>query len=135
VPDPTDVTASLLIPVLAALGLLGGIGYGIKAFLERRILRAKAGSDDASAASIVAAAARELIDPLRAELALERAQHSGEIEAERRKVALFQRELDTALADVARLRGMLREALDDAASQRRRTLAVERELEQCRAGS
>lgn len=108
--------------LVVGLGLLGGIGYGIKAFLDRRGLKARAGSDDATAASIVAAAARELIDPLRQELATERAensaemarlkrQHAEDLADERAKVERVRVELDEALKDVRRLRNEVTVAL------------------------
>jgi predicted RNase H-like nuclease (RuvC/YqgF family) len=120
----SGVTPGMLLTILSALGLLGGIGLGIKAILERRTLNAtakatsaKAGSEDANAASIVAAAARELIDPLRQELATERAENAVEVERERAKVRQLQEELDKATTDVAALRSTVRhlmEEVDDA---------------------
>lgn len=130
----SDLVNTFALPIVVGLGLLGGIGLGVKAFLERRGLRARAGSDDASAASIVAAAARELIDPLRLELAHERAEHAGEIEDERAKVAQVRRELDAAMVDVARLRVMLADALDTVSQYRIRVQQLERELENARRG-
>lgn len=115
--------------ILVALGLLGGIGLGIKAILDRRSLQAKAGSDDASAASVVAAAARELIDPLRRELAQERAEHAEEIALERKKVAAMRRETEAALNDVTTLRATLRRALEEVEKYKTRNLELERELE------
>src|SRR5688572_9621234 len=104
-------TGTLLLAVLSALGLMGGIGLGIKAVLERKALNAnaqathaKAGNDDATAASIVAAAARELIDPLRKELATERAENAQDVERERSKVRILQEELDKATSDLSALR-------------------------------
>lgn len=113
---------TLLLAVLSGLGLLGGIGMGVKAVLERRTLNAtakathsKAGNDDATAASIVAAAARELIDPLRRELATERAEGMVELQKERDKVRLLQKELDDALDDTMGLRIEIRRMAEEIA--------------------
>jgi chromosome segregation ATPase len=109
--EASSLTPSVLLAILSALGLLGGIGLGVKALVERRTLNAtakaahsKAGNDDATAASIVAAAARELIDPLRQELATERRENAEDVERERAKVRELQEELSKATADVNALR-------------------------------
>lgn len=129
------LTPSLLITVLAGLGLLGGVGLGIKAILERRTLNAtakastsKAGSDDATAASIVAAAARELIDPLRQELATERAENAIDVQRERDKVHLLQAELDTAARDAAALRSSLNQAMAQVDDLQARLVAREERI-------
>ena len=155
----SDVTPYLL-AILSGLGLFGGIGLGIKALLERRSLnatalatQAKAGGEDATAASIVAAAARELIDPLRKELATEREEHREErkaeraeadleLERERAKVRALQADLDKALDDVALLRSNLRKALVEVGRAKetvlqkdREILALEQEIARCKAES
>jgi small-conductance mechanosensitive channel len=131
----SGVDSALLLTVITGLGLLGGIGLGVKAVIERRNLSAsakathsKAGTDDATAASIVAAAARELIDPLRAELAKERAEHADEVEEERKKVARVRSELDAALRDVETLRATLRKALKEREESEERVRELQLEL-------
>jgi len=90
--------------VIVALGLLGGIGYGIKAWYERKLLRATASGTDATATAVIVAAARELVDPLRAELATERRERAMEAEADRRKLAEVRVELENAIRDAQELR-------------------------------
>lgn len=90
--------------VIVALGLLGGIGYGIKAWYERKLLRATASGTDATATAVIVAAARELVDPLRAELATERRERAMEAEADRRKLAEVRVELEKAIQDAQELR-------------------------------
>ncbi len=121
---------TLLLAVLSGLGLLGGIGLGVKALIERRTLnataaaaQAKAGNEDATAASIVAAAARELIDPLRRELATERAESMVELAKERAKVRLLQQELDGALDDTMGLRIEIRRMAEEITEVKDRLLA------------
>lgn len=132
--DPTTLLA-----LISSLGLLGGLGYAIKAVLDRRGLSAKARSDDASAASVVASAARELIDPLRAELAREREDHAVELERERIKHALqleeeqhrveeVRHELDGALLDVQHLREEVTTALAEVARSKAIIRAQEQDL-------
>lgn len=79
--------------VIVALGLLGGIGLGAKAILERRVLASRAESDGASATAVITAAARELVDPLRKELAKERSEHLEELAGERAKYAILRAEI------------------------------------------
>jgi response regulator RpfG family c-di-GMP phosphodiesterase len=133
-----EVDASLLMAILGALGLLGGVGLGIKAFYERNLLRAKAGADDANAAAVVVAAARELVDPLRRELSLERQQHelelsaamerhTMELELERRKALEVRAELQAAMQDVGRLRTELNAALEELSVTRIRLRELEEE--------
>lgn len=109
----------LAVYVVAGLGLLGGIGLGVKAILERNTLKARATHDDASATAIVTAAARELIDPLRKELAAERDEHAREVQMEREKVAAVRDELEAALAEAKELRGELVMARVEADALRR----------------
>ncbi len=90
--------------VIVALGLLGGIGYGIKAWYERKLLRATASGTDATATAVIVAAAPELVDPLRAELATERRERAMEAEADRRKLAEVRVELENAIRDAQELR-------------------------------
>lgn len=130
---PGWVTPEIVLTILVAMGLFSGAGYGLKALLERRALRSKAGSDDATAAAVVSAAARELIDPLRQELRKEREEHAEEMaqerhkhaqemleertrhavdmEEQRRKVEYVRTELDAALADINLIREELTRAL------------------------
>lgn len=126
---------SFALALTVGLGLLGGIGLGVKAVMDRKGLQAaaratnaKAETDAASAASILTSAARELIDPLRQELAQERMEHAGEIEEERKKVQALRRELNAALADLTSLRAVMRRALDEVEWYKTRNVELEREL-------
>lgn len=133
--SPATVNPSLALAIVVGLGLLGGIGLGIKALLDRKGLQAtaratnsKAEAETATAASILTAAARELIDPLRQELAQERAEHADEIDEEHKRVASLRRDTEAAQHDVRVLRAALRRALEEVERHKRRVLELEREL-------
>jgi hypothetical protein len=98
------MSSEVLLQVIVGIGLLGGIGYGVKAWYERKQLRANASSIDATATAVIVAAARELVDPLRAELAKERAEHAEEAEAERVKLVEVRAQLRNAIDDCNALR-------------------------------
>ena len=104
--------ASTLLTIVVGLGLLGAIGAAIKAVLDRRGLTARAVSDEATATSVLTAAARELVDPLRKELALEREQHSKEI-------AELRRQTKAILSDLSECRDEARELHADLTKTRR----------------
>ena len=104
--------ASTLLTIVVGLGLLGAIGAAIKAVLDRRGLTARAVSDEATATSVLTAAARELVDPLRKELALEREQHSKEI-------AELRRQAKAILSDLSECRDEARELHADLTKTRR----------------
>ena len=104
--------ASTLLTIVVGLGLLGAIGAAIKAVLDRRGLTARAVSDEATATSVLTAAARELVDPLRKELALEREQHSKEI-------AELRRQAKAILSDLSECRDAARELRADLTKTRR----------------
>ena len=104
--------ASTLLTIVVGLGLLGAIGAAIKAVLDRRGLTARAVSDEATATSVLTAAARELVDPLRKELALEREQHSKEI-------AELRRQAKAILSDLSECRDEARELRADLTKPRR----------------
>ncbi len=104
--------ASTLLTIVVGLGLLGAIGAAIKAVLDRRGLTARAVSDEATATSVLTAAARELVDPLRKELALEREQHSKEI-------AELRRHAKAILSDLSKCRDEARELRADLTKTRR----------------
>ena len=104
------MSETLLLTIIGSLGLLGGIGLGVKAFVERQVLKARAGAEDASATAVVTAAARELIDPLRKELALERNEHAGEIEALRKQTKALNDDLTEVHEHVRQLRTELSKA-------------------------
>ena len=86
--------------LLAALGFGGALVAVINAVFQRR----KVGAD---ATAVVTAAARELVDPLRKELANERASHYAEVEVERARVAEVREELAAALSEARDLRNEL----------------------------
>lgn len=106
------IDGGILFNIVVALGLLGGLGAGVKAVLDRIALRAKANVDNASATEVVTRAARELIDPLRKELAAERAEHAEEL-AEQRKEKEALRKYHA----------------DQVEEERRAALAIKRQLE------
>lgn len=104
---PADVAV-----IIAAL-LSGGVLVEVfKALSQRR----KVGAD---ATAVVIAAARELVDPLRKELATEREEHAREVEKERAKVALVRAELTAALDEAKYLRNELAMARVEADALRR----------------
>jgi hypothetical protein len=110
--------ASIALAIAAALGT-GTIVAVINAISQRRKVGADANKADADATTMVIAAARELVDPLRRELALEREQHSRELALERRRVGEVRDELDAALRDAQALRGELAMARIEADELRR----------------
>lgn len=103
---------SLWAPVVAALFGGGAVSGIVSAILQRK----KVGAD---ATVVITAAARELVDPLRKELALERQEHSAEVEAERVKVKQVRKELSEALEEARVLRNELAAARVDADALRR----------------
>lgn len=84
------------VAVVGALGIT--VGYVIKAIAERKSLTAVAAAQEASATTAVIAAARDLVEPLRRELTLERAE-----------VKRVRDELAAALEDSHKLRAELEE--------------------------
>lgn len=116
---------SLWAPVIAALfggGAITGIGSAI---LQRR----KVGAD---ATAVITEAARELVDPLRKELATERSENAKEVEAQRMKVARLTKELEAVEATLRVIRAELVECradLDVMRRERERDRARIRELE------
>lgn len=90
--SPTELAG-----VITALGIGGGLTAIINAVMQRK----KIGAD---ATSVVIAAARELVDPLRKELAQERKEHSEEVAEERKQVTTLRTETASALAEAQQLR-------------------------------
>lgn len=122
------MSTELLVAVVGALSLT--LGYVIKAIAERRSLnvtaaanRTNAEAEATSATAVVIAAARELVDPLRKELALERQEHAAVVERERAKLAEVRSELQAALEETKRLRV-------DLASMRREMEEMEQKYRQ-----
>lgn len=120
--------ASIIAAVATSLGL-GGVAVAVVNTVAQR---RKVGAD---ATSVVTAAARELVDPLRRELATERAEHSAEIAEGRVKVREIRDELDRALDEAKNLRmelAAVRVELDDSweqvANGKRRIRELESEL-------
>lgn len=111
--------------VVVGLGLLGAIGAGIKAILDRRGLSAKADADEASATSVLTAAARELVDPLRKELALERTEHAKEIAELRRQVKAVLGDLAECRDEARQLREELTKARKENDRLRHRVVELE----------
>ena len=124
---------STVISIIAVLGLLSGIGLGVKAWYERRTLHAKAGSDEANATTLLVAAARELVDPLRQELSRERVEHAKELDLVVQKEAEVRAQLSAALVDVGRLREELAAALAQAERAQALVRAYEEENQRLRA--
>jgi septal ring factor EnvC (AmiA/AmiB activator) len=117
--------ASIIAAVATSLGL-GGVAVAVVNTVAQR---RKVGAD---ATSVVTAAARELVDPLRRELATERAEHTAEIEQGRAKVREIRDELDRALDEAKNLRmelAAVRVELDDSWEQVARGKRRIRELE------
>lgn len=86
---------------LAAVVTALGIGGAFTAIINAVVQRRKVGAD---ATSVVIAAARELVDPLRKELSQERAEHATEIAQERKEVTNLRAETASALAEAQALR-------------------------------
>lgn len=96
--------SATIVAVIAAIGLPTVIGLAVKAFYERRMIAAQAANSDASATAVVTAAARELVDPLRQELAEVRAEAREGVMAERKRLKEVQAELQQALNEARDLR-------------------------------
>lgn len=131
--------SELALALVVGLGLLGGLGWGIKAFIDRKVIAATAASNQASATAVITAAARELVDPLRRELAAERDEQAQRVEAERRKLAEMRAELEAAIEESQTLRSGLHEMRDEMQelqrenqAYRRRNAELERELAEAR---
>lgn len=103
------MTPATWVALVAAVGLPAIVGLGLKAWYERRLLASQAASGDATATSIVTAAARELVDPLRRELALVRAEAKAGEEMERKKLQEVRAELVAATDEARALRKELAE--------------------------
>lgn len=117
--------ASTLLTIVVGLGLLGAIGAAIKAVLDRRGLTARAVSDEATATSVLTAAARELVDPLRKELALEREQHSKEIAELRRQAKAILSDLSECRDEARGLRADLTKTRRENTRLRARVVELE----------
>ncbi len=96
--------SATIVAVIAAVGLPTVIGLAVKAFYERRMIAAQAANSDASATAVVTAAARELVDPLRQELAEVRAEAREGVIVERKRLKEVQAELQQALNEARDLR-------------------------------
>lgn len=94
-------------PIVAAVGLGGGGVAVINAYAQRR----KVGAD---ATSVFISAARELVDPLRKELATERAEHDVEMTAQVQRINSIRSELESASRDAHTLRMELNAARAEA---------------------
>lgn len=97
----------------------------INAIAQRR----RVGAD---ATAVITSAARELVDPLRKELAAERAENAKEIAEEREKVRLMKLEMDECVEEARVLRKELHEARVEASrlrTEREEHLERIRELE------
>lgn len=130
---------SLVLAIFAGLGLLGAVGAGGKAYLERKLIQANASNQNATATSVVVEAARELVDPLRKELYEERQArdrerllHSREVDLEQHKVTSLRRDLDEVQALADRLEAQLRQANLDVEMLRGKLLEVQKENEYLR---
>ena len=117
--------ASTLLTIVVGLGLLGAIGAAIKAVLDRRGLTARAVSDEATATSVLTAAARELVDPLRKELALEREQHAKQVAGMRQEVKAIMADLSECREEARQLRADLEETHEEKKRLRARVVELE----------
>lgn len=102
--DPTEL--------IAALGLGGAIAAAVNAIVQRR----RIGADTTA---VITAAARELVDPLRKELATERAEHAAELDLGRRRLEQMREELASAMDEARALRSELAAARSEADALRR----------------
>lgn len=118
--------------IMVAVGLLGGIGYGLKALFERKVLAANAASSNAQAAAVLTSAAQELLQPLRDELTRERADHAAEVDIEREKVRQLRVELQAATEESRTLRAELGDAHQAMDELRRDLREMQREAEEYR---
>ena len=105
--------------IVGATGLVAALASGFKAWYDRNAVRSKSNLDDTTATINLAAAAREMLDPLRKELAQERRDHSEEIEAERVKVRQVRAELEACANEARELRNELAMARVEADALRR----------------
>ena len=117
--------ASIALSIVVAAGLLGAIGAGVKAIIDRRGLTAKAVSDEATATSVLTAAAREQVDPLRKELALEREEHAKEIAELRRQAKAILADLSECRDEARQLRADLSTARSENKRLRLRVVELE----------
>lgn len=108
--------------VAAGIGGLTGLAALINAIFTRR----KVGAD---ATVVIAAAARELVDPLRKELATERAEHAHELALAEQQVLVFRHELEQAITEARELRAQLAIARREADSLRTRIHYLEARYE------
>lgn len=97
--------------VAAAVFSGGAVVAIVNAISQRR----KVGAD---ATAVITAAARELVDPLRKELAAERQENAAEIAAERAKVQLMKQEMDDCVEEARLLRKELHDARIEASRLR-----------------
>lgn len=117
--------ADVFIQILISLGLLSGIGAAYKAWVDSRTLKAQtairnadADSTTATATALVIEAARELVDPLRKELAEVRKEARTGLEAERVKLAEVRVELTAATNEARELRIELAKLRNESATLR-----------------
>ncbi len=106
------MTPELIAVILAAVFSGGAITSVVSSISQRR----RVGAD---ATAVVTAAARELVDPLRRELATERSEHAEELEMERQKVREVRAELAAAHDEARELRNELAMARVEADALRR----------------
>lgn len=133
--------SKVALPVVLALNLLGGIGLGIKALLERRAVKAQAHHDEASGAQMISAAARELVDPLRESLRRAREDFEAELAkciADRdaalaQTKALHDMEMRTQTREVEVLLGQTHEANNEVHALRAEVQALRQEIAALRA--
>ena len=112
--DNRNLVASIIVALCG--------GGAITALLTTLGQRRKVGAD---ATAVVTAAARELVDPLRRELAAERRDHAAEIELERKKVKEVRRELEAAMREAKALRRELADARAENDRYRKRIADLE----------
>lgn len=117
----------LVLLVVAGIGGLSGLAALVNAVFQRR----KVGAD---ATVVVVAAARELVDPLRRELATERADHVRELALAEQQVLAFRREMEQAINEARELRVQLAIARREADELRTRIHDLEAERGHGRGG-
>lgn len=113
-----DSESVTFLGLIVTVVLAAGGAAALKAFFERK----GAGAD---ATAVVTAAARELVDPLRRELAEERRSHAAEIQEERENARALHEELKACRIEVRELRDEVRAAWKENEKLRRRVIDLE----------
>jgi chromosome segregation ATPase len=116
---------------LLSAGSLGAVTVAsINAVFQRKKIGAQANKLGYDAAIAVTEAARELIAPLRSELANERTANAAEVDMERQKVSIVRRELALMMQETKDLRNELRLARAEADQLRQENADYKRQVQE-----